>query len=518
MIHIRVSISTPALVLKSALFVAVVFVSRPVDFYLVNQILRQGASLNVLEKICMSTICRNISVILIVSLWVLGQKPAVAAEWVPAGGNVYFGTTPLCAQVLINGQSQFSCDGSGRYDMDVPLDGNGMITVQVFADGFAPFKQILTPEQASAYQVNMIRVVQGIPSIEVNAKYSDSASEGWVIISGTVNSGENPVCALILANGQKMFSCGDNLGVFSLEVPLDQDGAVTLMVFAAGFQPYKNRAARLTSLSAGTGHTCVLADGEPVCWGGNENEYGQLIAPPLTNPSTICAGGSHTCALDTDGVKCWGAGTSEIDGEFQHSGQSMVPKLSNPRSLSCGLWATCAIDDSGTQCWGMGGSSMTPGLMDPLKVRGGSNAACAISANSVECSAFGVFEEDFRAMMDEPSLIEPIDIDTSAHSACAIDRDGVVCWGDDDWGIENMPPLNNPVQVELGADFACAMDDNGVICWGREGNYFGPPKLENPRSISVGDYHACALDGDGIVCWGSNPWGAVDIPDYLRAD
>jgi alpha-tubulin suppressor-like RCC1 family protein len=128
------------------------------------------------------------------------------------------------------------------------------------------------------------------------------------------------------------------------------------------------------------------------------------------------------------------------------------------------------------------------------------------------------FEENFRAMMDEPSLIEPIDIDTSAHSACAIDRDGVVCWGDDDWGIENVPPLNNPVQVELGVDFACAMDDNGVICWGPEGRPVWPPKLENPRSISVGDYHACALDGDGIVCWGSNQWGALDIPDYLRAD
>jgi len=35
-----------------------------------------------------------------------------------------------------------------------------------------------------------------------------------------------------------MFSCG-GAGQYSLDVPLDRDGDVTLMVFAAGFKPYK---------------------------------------------------------------------------------------------------------------------------------------------------------------------------------------------------------------------------------------------------------------------------------------
>jgi len=43
---------------------------------------------------------------------------------------------------------------------------------------------------------------------------------------------------LVLANGVSMFSCG-GAGQYSLDVPLDQDGNVTLMVFAAGFKPYK---------------------------------------------------------------------------------------------------------------------------------------------------------------------------------------------------------------------------------------------------------------------------------------
>ena len=49
------------------------------------------------------------------------------------------------------------------------------------------------------------------------------------------------LCAMVLANGQTMFSCGVNLGVFDLEVPLEPDtGEITLQVFASGFAPYKD--------------------------------------------------------------------------------------------------------------------------------------------------------------------------------------------------------------------------------------------------------------------------------------
>ena len=39
--------------------------------------------------------------------------------------------------------------------MEVPADADGMIAVQVFADGFAPFNQIVTPDQAAAYPVDL---------------------------------------------------------------------------------------------------------------------------------------------------------------------------------------------------------------------------------------------------------------------------------------------------------------------------------------------------------------------------
>jgi hypothetical protein len=48
---------------------------------------------------------------------------------------------PICAMVLANGAYIFSCDGSGRYSLEFPLDNNGQFKLQVYADGFAPSVQ-----------------------------------------------------------------------------------------------------------------------------------------------------------------------------------------------------------------------------------------------------------------------------------------------------------------------------------------------------------------------------------------
>jgi hypothetical protein len=45
--------------------------------------------------------------------------------------------TPICAMVLANGQHMFSCDGTGRYALKIPLDNNGQFKLQIYADGFA---------------------------------------------------------------------------------------------------------------------------------------------------------------------------------------------------------------------------------------------------------------------------------------------------------------------------------------------------------------------------------------------
>ena len=76
----------------------------------------------------------------------MSNAHALEAGWVNVKGTVSYNGAPLCAMVLINGQYRFSCkagDDFGKYDMDVPLDGNSQITIQVFVAGLAPFLQTM---------------------------------------------------------------------------------------------------------------------------------------------------------------------------------------------------------------------------------------------------------------------------------------------------------------------------------------------------------------------------------------
>lgn len=179
------------------------------------------------------TFCR----VLIAFIFLFKFNVAVASEWAVVTGNVYFEGQPACALVLINGQSKFSCGGTGSYEILAPLDQNGLLTVMVFADGFAPYQQTITPAEALNKRIN-IQLDQGSPSFSVESNYAPAETEGRYIVSGKITFGDIPVCALALANGQNMFTCQENVGHFSLNVPADNDGNIVLMVFADGFKPF----------------------------------------------------------------------------------------------------------------------------------------------------------------------------------------------------------------------------------------------------------------------------------------
>jgi len=140
--------------------------------------------------------------------------------------------------VLANGQHIFSCDGAGNYNLSVPLENSGLITLQVFASGFAPFWQSLTAGQAIGYNVFMDRDTSD-RTFTITHNEVPSSRLGWVIVSGNVSYNGTPLCAMILINGQSIFSCDQNLGLYSLEVPLDSNGNITLQAFVSGFQPFR---------------------------------------------------------------------------------------------------------------------------------------------------------------------------------------------------------------------------------------------------------------------------------------
>jgi len=79
-----------------------------------------------------------------------GVFPDSAGKRIDISGSVLLQDTqtPICAMVLANGQFMFSCDGTGSYALNIPLDTNGQFKLQVYADGFAPTIQNFDEFQA----------------------------------------------------------------------------------------------------------------------------------------------------------------------------------------------------------------------------------------------------------------------------------------------------------------------------------------------------------------------------------
>lgn len=72
------------------------------------------------------------------------------------------------------------------------------------------------------------------------SKKGSGATKAYVNIYGSiVNTSGVPLCGLVLANGQFMFSCSPN-GTYNLTVPQDSVGQVTLFGFVDGHFPWKS--------------------------------------------------------------------------------------------------------------------------------------------------------------------------------------------------------------------------------------------------------------------------------------
>ena len=163
--------------------------------------------------------------------------------WETIAGSVAVNGSPACAMVLANGQYMFTCpagDDFGKFELDVPLDANGEITVQAFVSGLAPFRMDADPAD-----LNMDIAMQPAtpesrsPAVTRVTASDASTPAGWARITGTVTLDDLPLCAMVLANGKYKFSCGANNGVYDLTVPLDGNGGITQFVFVSGLKPFK---------------------------------------------------------------------------------------------------------------------------------------------------------------------------------------------------------------------------------------------------------------------------------------
>ena len=99
-------------------------------------------------------------------------------------------------------------------------------------------------------------------------------------------------------------------------------------------------------------------------------------------------------------------------------------------------------------------------------------------------------------------------------------RSRVVCWGDNTYGVTNVPlGLDDVVAIAAGEMHCVALRNNGcVVCWGD--NIYNqstiPDDLTNVVAIAAGYRHSLALRKDGrVVCWGDNSNNQSTIPAGL---
>jgi hypothetical protein len=93
-----------------------------------------------------------------------GVFPESAGKRIDISGTVLQQDTqtPVCSMVLANGQFAFTCDDTGNYAGNIPLDANGQFKLQVNAAGFAPISQTFDEFQ-TINDVRLARETECLP-------------------------------------------------------------------------------------------------------------------------------------------------------------------------------------------------------------------------------------------------------------------------------------------------------------------------------------------------------------------
>ncbi|MCB0912512.1 MAG: hypothetical protein KDB60_12935 [Propionibacteriaceae bacterium] len=187
----------------------------------------------------------------------------------------------------------------------------------------------------------------------------------------------------------------------------------------------------VTDVSAGTSHTCAVADGTAFCWGLNSN--GRLGNGTTTSSNVpvavstggvlsgrtvtaVSAGDAHSCAVADGLAFCWGLNTNGRLGDGTTTSRATpvavvgpVASTGNVTAVSAGSTHSCAIADGAAYCWGNNGNGQlgnggtattvstpvavsTSGVLSGRTLRSisaGSNTSCAAGGTPGSCWGLG---------------------------------------------------------------------------------------------------------------------------------
>ena len=270
-------------------------------------------------------------------------------------------------------------------------------------------------------------------------------------------------------------------------------------------------------VSVGGTHTCALRSGDVFCWGrGDKGQLGngnfENVSIPvqvvesdestnvLSGIEQISLGRSHTCVLREGEVLCWGSGGRGQLGDNKQmdsstpttvvmNGESIEP-LNDIVQIRLGSEYTCAIKAMGAAifCWGSGdrgqlGNNMKEDIPFPMPVR-------------------GVEGIGYLSSIKEISAGETHTCALTLRATTRFAGGQVLCWGAGDKGrlgsglladgSINEEDSTTPVRVVIDKD---------------------QNPLSGVRSISVGSQHTCAVRGyqemREVLCWGAGGKGRL---------
>jgi len=322
----------------------------------------------------------------------------------------------------------------------------------------------------------------------------------------------------------------------------------------------------VTQLAAGYHHTCVLVDGNPMCWGANDNgELGRGAAAFAKTPVTMSLAADRVsvtnrtvCAHSGTDAYCWGVGNNAQLGtgmlESTMSPVRVPTGLSTVDGVTAGWVHGCAWGGGALACWGSDNTGqLGDGMFAPSDVAGkppliaissgvtsaqiGYDHTCAIVGTKVQCwgaNYDGQLGDGTNTTQLTPVTVigvtSPTVLAGKYQSTCAIAAGNAFCWGWNGFGqlgdgtttdrnTAVQPALPGAVaDIRPAEDHTCALLTNGdVYCWGAnfagevgQGDYVEhdtPGKVALPAAASLlatGYFGACArLTTGDVYCWGN---------------
>ena len=261
----------------------------------------------------------------------------------------------------------------------------------------------------------------------------------------------------------------------------------------------------ITQIDTGFNHTCVLADGQMYCWGGNDD--GQLgdgtldpvirdFPAPIDTSGVLAGkliqeigvGSIATCALDTDGlVACWGYGREGQMGDGLGNNLNPFPVAVSTAGVLAGKFishisvgdsSVCAIDSDGElYCWGLNSSGQL------------GDATFVSAREPVLVNKSGIITSQL-----------PSTISTGGTFGCTVTVDGrLSCWGD-----ENQGQLGNGKAATSSSTYKSNIPVNVLQT--------GSAVMNGVKitQVSSGFAHTCVLSTAGrAYCWGLNDYGQL---------